>query len=262
VRVLTWNVQTDGGDPRRTALLAGELRRLAPVVVALQEVRRDAGRDQLAELLAGTGLRHATHQADLLGPPPPGAERFGGTAVATRAPHRVVAVHEHRPEGPGDVHWWTLAVAVAGQLLLVVPTTPWQPDAEAARERQAADVAALVAEHRAAEPAVVAGDLNAGPDAPSVRLLTGGHGFRDAWAEAGDGPGWTWSADNPLAAAEIARVLGAPGHRARIDHVLVGPGARVAAARLVGERPVDGVWLSDHAGVLVDLDPGLPARAS
>jgi hypothetical protein len=29
----------------------------------------------------------------------------------------------------------------------------------------------------------------------------------------------------------------------RIDHV---------AAWLVGDRPVDGVWLSDHAGVLVD----------
>ena len=28
------------------------------------------------------------------------------------------------------------------------------------------------------------------------------------------------------------------------------------AARLVNDRPVDGVWLSDHAGVLVDLEIG------
>jgi endonuclease/exonuclease/phosphatase family metal-dependent hydrolase len=248
MRVLTWNVQTGGGDPRRTRLVNAELRHLAADVVALQEVRHD----QLAELVAGTGLQQTTHQADLLGAPPPELARFGGTAVATRLPHRVVDVREHRPSGPDDVHRWTLAVAVAERLLLVVPTTPWQPDAVAARERQAAGVAELAA--GSALPVVVAGDLNAGPDAPSVRLLTGRHGFRDAWAEAGSGPGWTWSVDNPLAAAEIARVLGSPGHRARIDHVLAGPGVRVATARLVGDRPVAGVWLSDHAGLLADLE--------
>jgi endonuclease/exonuclease/phosphatase family metal-dependent hydrolase len=256
MRVLTFNVQTDVGDPRRTGLVNVALRRLAPHLVALREVRRDGERDQLAELVAGTGLQ-ATDQADVLGPPPPGAERYGGTAVATRWPHRVVEVREHRACWPGEVHWWTLAVVVAvadaGELLFVVPTTPWQPDAEAARVRQAGEVADLDARHRAALPTVVAGDLNARPDAASLRVLTG-HGFRDAWAEAGDGPGWTWSVDNPLAAAEIARVLGCAGHRARIDHVLVGPGARVADARLVADRPVEGVWLSDHAGVLVDLE--------
>jgi endonuclease/exonuclease/phosphatase family metal-dependent hydrolase len=267
VRVLTFNVQTDVGDPRRTGLINTELRRLAPDLVALQEVRRDEGRDQLAGLLAGTGL-HATHQANVLGAPPPGAERYGGTAVATRWPHRIVEVREHRPHGPGEAHWWTLAVVVAvpgaGKLLFVVPTTPWQPDAEAARVRQAGEVADLEARHRAALPTVIAGDLNAGPDAASVRVLTGRHRFRDAWAEAGVGPGWTWSVDNPLAAVEIARVLGRPGHRARIDHVLVGPGGgvRVVAAHLVGDEPVDGVWLSDHAGVLVNLKITLdrPAR--
>jgi hypothetical protein len=56
-------------------------------------------------------------------------------------------------------------------------------------------------------------------------------------------------------------VIGQPGHRRRIDYVFVGsahahPAARVRIlhARLVGDRPVDGIWLSDHAGVLVDLD--------
>jgi endonuclease/exonuclease/phosphatase family metal-dependent hydrolase len=254
MRVLTFNVQTDAGDPRRTGLINAALRRLAPDLVALQEVRRDDARDQLAELVAGTGL-HTSHQVELIGPPPPGAEAYGGTAVATRLPHRVVDLREHRPARPDDVHWWTLAVTVAvpgtGDLLFVVPTTPWQPGAEGARVRQAAEVAGVHARYGATT--VVAGDLNAGPDAESLRLLTG-HGFRDAWAEAGDGPGWTWSVDNPLAAAEIERVLGRPEHRGRIDHVLVGPGPRITAARLVGDRPVEGVWLSDHAGVLVELE--------
>jgi endonuclease/exonuclease/phosphatase family metal-dependent hydrolase len=250
VRVLTFNVQTDVGDPRRTGVINAELRRIAPDLVALQEVHHH----QLAELVAGTGL-HTTHQFELLGPPAPGLEAYGGTAVATRRPHRVAEVREHRPEGPGDVHWWTLAVVVAvqevGELLFVVPTTPWQPGAEAARVRQAGEIADLPARYRL--PTLVAGDLNAGPDAASLRLLTG-RGFRDAWAEAGHGPGWTWSVDNPLAAGEIARVIGRPEYRARIDHVLVGPGGpRIRSARLVADRAVDGVWLSDHAGVLVDL---------
>jgi endonuclease/exonuclease/phosphatase family metal-dependent hydrolase len=56
-------------------------------------------------------------------------------------------------------------------------------------------------------------------------------------------------------------VIEQPGHRRRIDYVFVGSApahpqarARVIAAQLVVDRPVDGVWLSDHAGVLVDLD--------
>lgn len=58
LRVLTINVQHDEGDPRRTRLLNGELRRLEPDVVAFQEVCYPNRWDQLAELVAGTGLAH------------------------------------------------------------------------------------------------------------------------------------------------------------------------------------------------------------
>jgi endonuclease/exonuclease/phosphatase family metal-dependent hydrolase len=75
-----------------------------------------------------------------------------------------------------------------------------------------------------------------------------------------------WTA--PAAAAEIDQVVGQPAHRRRIDHVFVGSAhahpqawARIVAAQLVGDGPVDGVWLSDHAGVLVGLDVEA-ARAS
>ncbi|MFC4628297.1 hypothetical protein ACFO6V_08625 [Promicromonospora alba] len=44
----------------------------------------------------------------------------------------------------------------------------------------------------------------------------------------------------------------------KIDHVLVrsglrGPTLGVADCRRVLDRPVDGVWASDHYGVVVDL---------
>ncbi|MEU8233309.1 endonuclease/exonuclease/phosphatase family protein [Actinoplanes sp. NPDC048967] len=268
LRVVTINVQNEQGDPRRTRLLNQEIRRLAPDLVAFQEVCYPARRDQLAELVAGTGL-HTTHQAGLLDRLPPEGDRYGGTAIATRRPHRIREVLENRT---GDVHWWTLAATVPvpslGEQLFIVPTTPWRLDAEAARERQATEITELDARHRAVLPTIIAGDLNAGPDASSIRYLSGLqalHGrsahYHDAWAAAGDGPGHTWTVDNPLAAAEIERVIGQPGHRRRIDYVFVGSAhahpqarARIVTARLIADRPVDGVWLSDHAGVVADLD--------
>ena len=108
----------------------------------------------------------------------------------------------------------------------------------------------------------------AGPQAASIRYLSGLQAlngravhYHDAWRVAGHGSGHTWTVDNAIAAAEIERVIGQPGHRRRIDYVFVGSvhahphaQARIVAAHLVADRPVDGVWLSDHAGVLVDLD--------
>jgi endonuclease/exonuclease/phosphatase family metal-dependent hydrolase len=273
LRVLTVNVQHDAGDPRRTGLLNRELRRLAPDLVAFQEVCYPDRWHQLAELVAGTGTGlHTAHQAEVLNYLPPDADRYGGTAVATRWPHRTVEVLGERPPEGSDDHAWTLAVSVQvpdlGELLLIVPTTAWRLDAEAARERQAVQVADLDARHRRRLPTIIAGDLNAGPEAASIRFLSGlqtlnGRSvhYHDAWAVAGHGSGHTWTVDNPVAAAEIDRLVGQPGHRRRIDYVVVGSAhahpqarTRIMSARLVGDHPVDGVWLGDHAGVLADLN--------
>ncbi|WP_132190512.1 MULTISPECIES: hypothetical protein [Kribbella] len=50
---------------------------------------------------------------------------------------------------------------------------------------------------------------------------------------------------------EEARGWGDPTHRRRIDYILTR--ARVSSVQLVGDRPVDGVWLSDHCGVLAEI---------
>jgi endonuclease/exonuclease/phosphatase family metal-dependent hydrolase len=166
LRVLTFNVQHDAGDPRRTALLNRELRRLGPDVVAFQEVCYPDRWDQLAELVAGAGL-HTTHQAGVLDYLPPDADRHGGTAVATRWPHRTVEVLGERPPEGSDDHAWTLAVSVQvpdlGELLLIVPTTAWRLDAEAARERQAVQVADLDARHRRRLPTIIAATATPAP---------------------------------------------------------------------------------------------------
>lgn len=238
MRVMTRNVRHDAGDPRRTGLLNREIRAVRPDLLALQEVRHP---EQLARLLARSRLRHVTHQTDVLRVQPPEADRFGGTAIATREPHRVVDVVERRIDG---FHYWTLAVVVA-DLLFVTLTTPWEQEAARARELQAQEV---LLRYGGMLPLVVAGDLNARPDEAGVRHLAA-H-LQDTWAVAGDGPGLTWSAPNPLAEEEITRLAGEPG---RVDYVFAAQGLRVTSVRLVGDRPVGGVWLSDHAGVVADL---------
>ena len=228
MRVMTRNVRHDAGESRRLDLLNRELRAVRPDLLALQEVRHP---EQTTRLLARTRLRHVTHQADVLRDQPPEAERFGGTAIATRAPHRVVDYVERRIDG---FHYWTLAVRV-GDLLFVTLTTPWEPEAAHVRELQAKEV---TLRYTGMLPLIVAGDLNARPDEPGVRHLA--THLRDAWTVAGDGPGVTWP-------------LGEDGVPGRIDYVFAGPGVGVVSARLVGDRQVDGLWLSDHAGVVADL---------
>ncbi|WP_433164653.1 endonuclease/exonuclease/phosphatase family protein [Kribbella sp. CA-247076] len=269
IRVLTMNVQHDAGDPRRTGLINVELRRLSPDLVALQEVRKD----QLATLLDGTGLAHVTHQEDVLR-----SDWSDGTVLATRWPHRVVDVQEHRP-AEGDVHWWTLAAAVdvpeLGELLFIQPATPWRLDQAGAREAQLLAAVEVDQLHRFRLPSIIAGDLNATPKSAGIRFLTGlqslggrsAH-YHDAWVVGGNGTGYTWTVANPLAAAEIERLVGQPHHRRRIDYIFVGSAhshptarARILHAELIGDAPVDGVWLSDHFGVLADLEYSLDPLA-
>jgi endonuclease/exonuclease/phosphatase family metal-dependent hydrolase len=80
---------------------------------------------------------------------------------------------------------------------------------------------------------------------------------------AGAGPGYTWSADNPNTRSEIDKIVRQPNHRRRVDYVFVGswhahPKAycRVCATKLVLDQPENGLWGSDHFGVLVDLEMG------
>ena len=273
VRILTFNVWNTEGQSHRTALINQELRRLAPDLLALQEVVHTPDRDRLDELVGGTGL-FATHQTQVMPSVPPGVDRYGGTAVATRWPHWVVEALDLRVSDAPDTPWSTLAVSVPlpdiGDLLFIATTGAWWLDAESARERQAVALTDLDARHRGDSPTIIAGDLNASPDAACVRYLTGlqtlgGRSvhYHDAWAVAGEGPGYTWTVENPNAKSVIDQIVGQPNHRRRIDYVFDGSWhahklayCRVRAATLAFDRPVDGIWLSDHYGVVVDLEIG------
>lgn len=271
LRILTLNMQNTEGDPRRTAAINRELKRLAPDLVALQEVVQTPERRQLDELLDGTDL-HGTHQGDVLSYVPPFVDRYGGSAVATRWPHSVVEVLDLRLSGATDVPWCTLAAVVPvpgeGEVLFLGTTASWRLDAEWARERQAVALTDLDARHRRPLPTIIAGDFNAAPEAASIRYLSGLQSlggrsvhYHDAWAVAGDGPGRTWTVDNPLTRAVVDQIVRQPQHRRRIDYIFLGswhehPDAHglVREASLVFDGPIDGIWPSDHAGVLATVD--------
>lgn len=273
VRVVTLNVWNLEGDPRRLDLINQELRRLAPDLVAFQEVVQTDRETSLRRLLNRTDLL-GTHQADLQNVVPPFSDRYGGTALASRWPHKVVEVLDLRLPDAADVPWATLATVVdlpgEGEMLFIAATAAWRLHAEAARERQAVAIADLDARHRRVLPTIIAGDFNAGPDAASIRYLTGHQSlggrsvfYHDAWSVAGKGSGHTWTVDNPNAAAGADRIVGQPGYRNRFDYVFIGgwdahpkAHARVRCAKLCFHEPIDGVWASDHFGVVVDVDIG------
>lgn len=190
LRVVTINVQNDEGNLRRMELLNAELRRLEP---------------------------------DLVSP---------------RWPHRVVEVLDLRPAGAMDVPWATVAAIVPlpdeGDLLFSSATASWRLEAESVRGREAMALADLDARHRTDLPTIIAGDFNADPDAASIRYLTGRQSlagrsvlYHDAWEVGGNGPGHTWSVDNPNAAAQIGQIVRQPGHRRRIDSSSPAPGTHI-----------------------------------
>jgi endonuclease/exonuclease/phosphatase family metal-dependent hydrolase len=273
LRVVTLNIWNEQGDPGRLKLINQELRDLGPDLVAFQEVVHDDEHSQMDAMLGGTGL-HATHQAQTTAVTPPYAADYGGTALATRWPHRVVEVADLRMSDAMDVPWFAVAalvpLPVLGEVLFIGTATSWRLSAESARERQAVALADLDARHRTELPTIIAGDFNASPDAASIRFLTGRQSlggrsvcYHDAWAIAGDGPGHTWSVDNPNARLEIDNVVRQPEHRRRVDYVLIGSWdahpttyCRVNMVNLAFNRPSGEIWPSDHFGVLADLDIG------
>jgi endonuclease/exonuclease/phosphatase family metal-dependent hydrolase len=109
----------------------------------------------------------------------------------------------------------------------------------------------------------IMGDLDADPFAASVRYLTGRQSladmsvcYRDAWASAHPAePGGTFVPEIPLVAD-----WGWPSRR--IDYIMVrcpehgGPSLAIDSCQRLHDRPIDGVWASDHFGLAAaDLWP-------
>ncbi|MEU4766530.1 RNA repair domain-containing protein [Actinosynnema sp. NPDC023794] len=247
--VLTWNVLWDRYDSdridtaRRRPLLFGELAAADADVIALQEVEPDL----LAALIAQPWVR-AGYALDV-DPTGPDVDRTG-LVVLSRLPVLEAA------RFPLGAHKAVAAIVVqtAGGPLVVAAThltSDHTANGPAKRRAQLGRVAEAFAGVEG--DVVLVGDFNDGGRRPAAAL-----GMRDAWLEARDDEPPTFDpVVNPLAA-----VSSLSGRRSRLDRVFVRGGLRCAGAELVGDRPVDGRFASDHYGVLARLAAVVPSAGA
>jgi endonuclease/exonuclease/phosphatase family metal-dependent hydrolase len=268
VRVLTLNVWARHGDwPARRVVLREGLRALAPDLLCLQETVVTDDYDQVLDVL-GDGYQRWHHD---------GREADGtGLSIASR--WSLAARWERDLLVTSRVNPRELAARVAvmrvdvpgiGEVVLVHHKPTFRLGFERERELQAVCSARFVEELAGSRPVVLAGDFDAVPGTASMRFWHGAQSldgmsvcYQDAWDTVHGGePGHTFTPHNPLVRAGNWPLV--PPRR--IDYVMVGcgdtgPRLRVADCFLAFDRPFDGVWASDHFGVVADLEP-LPAES-
>jgi endonuclease/exonuclease/phosphatase family metal-dependent hydrolase len=267
MRILTMNIFGRRGDwPGRRRLLREALAELDPDLVAFQEAVVDADYDQVRDVL-GEGM-HLLHQRDREPGGPGGVEPGQGISIASRWP--ITASEEidlNVSPRTADFACGALVATVEapapiGPLLFVNHLPSWQLAFERERELQAVRVARRLEELVASRPrhVVLVGDLDADPEAASVRFLTGRQSlegesvcYRDAW-ESADA-----SADGETFTPRNALLADPDWPFRRIDHVLVrcgehgGPTLPIASCERVLDEAEDGVWASDHFGLTAQL---------
>lgn len=264
LRVVTLNIWNNQGPwAERLRLIRRELPTLDAHLVGLQEVLHLEGApagtpDQGQAIADGLGYYVAYASAWHIG----GGLQFGN-ALLSRWPI-VEAQNFILPVEPDDETRAVLFAAVDspfGQIPVFVTHLSWQLHRSDVRQQQVAFIAQRVRELAPVDgfPPVVMGDFNAEPESDEIRYLRGFNArlgrsvyFADCFAAAGDGtPGYTYARDNPYA-------LRAHEPNRRLDYVFVrGPDRQLRgeplSARLCFHRPENGVWPTDHYGVLAEI---------
>ena len=201
--------------------IASVLRDAGADLVGLQEVHQRLPQSGLAD--QPRGLARATGMRCLFGPALAiGLGRYGN-AVLSAVPTRRRAIHRLPGEGEPRAAL-EVELEMNGRPFTLFCTHLGL--STAARERQAATLAAAVRDARA--PVVLVGDLNAEPDAPELRTLLAA-GLRHAAPP--EEP--TFPADEP---------------RHRIDHILLSSELVCQACRVLTSTA------SDHLPVAADID--------
>lgn len=274
MRVVTQNLWgRRGAWPERRSVLIDGLRNLQPDVVAFQEAIRNDEYDQASDLL-GSGF-HIAHQNRREPGGPGDVEAGQGLSIASRWPlGEVRELDLHVTPRTAGFACATLVAEILGPepigpLLFVNHLPNWQLSFEYERELQTVIAARTVEESLAGRSlhVVVAGDFDADPDATSVRFWSGRQAldgmsvcYRDAWESIHPGePGHTFTPDNPL-------VSDWDWPFRRIDYIFVrcgehgGSTLAISSCARIFNEPTDGVWASDHFGLVAQLEA--PTRSA
>ena len=237
LRILCYNIHYGQGNdgvydiPR----LAAVINRLKPDLVALQEV--DVGVERSGRLHEARQLGELTGMAVRYGPTQHYQGGLYGNAVLTRLPILDVLIQplpytESTPERTTYPRG-AIAVTVQGpdrQPLRFI-STHFQHNVEADRVAEAQAINRLFAGDADSLPTILAGDMNATPDAEPVTSLQ---------------QRWTDAIDDPAAPSAPSS---AP--RSRIDYIFFRPQKRF---RVVETRVVDEPVASDHCPVFAVLE--------
>ncbi|WP_218061710.1 poly(A) polymerase [Planobispora rosea] len=251
LRVLTWNTLWDRYDSdristaRRRPLLLEALERADADVIALQEVETGL----LEALLRARWVRSGY----TLGTDPAGRDvDDSGLLLLSRLPVREAG---HHVLGPHKAVTAVTVESAAGPVVVAAThlTSDHTDDGPARREAELTRLAEVLASVDG--EVILLGDLNDGGSGPA-RVL----GLRDAWTEV-HGPGDRTPTFDPRA-NPLAALSSLSGRASRLDRVLLrGTGLRAGTAALLGDSPAtpDGLFVSDHYGLTVDLAADLAA---
>jgi len=253
--VATWNVQWQFGEwESRQPAIATTLQQLDADVVTLQE----CWRGQAEALAAGLGYSVVWAGDEPADKP----RRSMGNAILTRWPIQTSAFR-FLEDAKGREYRTILSARVAtphGVLPVFTTHIDHNFDQSVTRIAQLDEASVFVEEHASGVfPPIMTGDFNAVHDSDEIRKLTGrsrpyvqGRIWTDAWEQVGDGPGLTWSNENPS-------LNNSAWPNRRLDYVFIGwprekrPLGNPQRAWLFGVDPVDGIVGSDHYGVAVEI---------
>jgi len=253
MRIVSWNIRAGGGS--RAAAIADQLERWTPDIVALSEFRATPPSVDLARLLAGRGLGHQLCTAS------PGFPRVNALLVASRWPLTRVRL---RSAPAAEAGRWLLA-HVAGPHALTLGAMH-VPNRVTGRKFPFLDAVLGMAHTWRRGPALLVGDTNSGlidldEEVPAFNAE------EDGWIRGLEAAGWA-DAFRFFKAGERAYTWYSPngGNGFRIDQAFVNRALqpRLRAAWHEWGTPTGGRAdrarrhaLSDHAALLVDLDPHL-----
>lgn len=241
--VLSLNLWHDKTDwPKRRALIVAEIKRLQPDVIALQEVLQHEGlRNQAQDLADALG-----YQAQFVSVDAADAPRRYGNAILTRVPVAASDMHKLVPLTDYRTAAHALLRIDAQHRGINVYATHLHNDAGGGeiRREQIASLLGFIDTTAQGLPTIIAGDFNSNADSPELRALA--TRYHDAYAQA-----------HPRTARDIAASTTLnPAYlpAQRIDHVFYDPAAfELIQSRIVLNRSRDGVWASDHFGLLATL---------
>lgn len=245
-----WNYQ--GRWEARRRQIADLILHHRPDAVALQEMRHDfrfeRGKGQDAQLAELTGYVPTSAVAQVYIPLLRADE---GLTILTRDEPKSVMIRHltlHPHDRADENHRICLGVVLGGRTEYCVFDTHFSLSV-LARETNAIEAAEFVQEQAGDRPALLMGDLNAEPDAAAIRFLSGQQeirgrrtSFLDCWTVAHPGdPGYTYASWDPVR---------------RIDYVLaLNVRPDTVRAQVIGGDGEDGIFPSDHMGIVVEVDP-------